>query len=51
MMGRRMGNDVDSDFEEDSVSGTNHTGWWWLGPVETSLFEGRYVANPVVDFP
>jgi hypothetical protein len=33
------------------VSGTNNTGWPWLGPVETSLFEDRHVTNPVVDFP
>ena len=50
MMGRRTGNDVESDFDEDSVNGTNNTGWW-LGPVKASLFKGRPVANPVVDFP
>ena len=43
----RMGNDVDSDFEENSVNETNNT---WPGPVEASLFEGRPVVNPVVDF-
>jgi hypothetical protein len=48
MMGRRMGEDGDGDFEEDSGSGIIITGW--LRPVETSLFEGRYVANPVVGF-
>lgn len=46
-----MDNDVDSDFEEDSVSGTNDTEWWWLRPVEISFIEGRHEANPVVDFP
>ncbi len=48
MMGRIMGKDVDADFEENSGSGIVNTGW--LRPVETSLFEGRYAANPVVSF-
>ena len=41
-----MGNDFGGNFEENSGSKVDNSGWW-LTAVEVPLFEERHVTNPV----